>query len=168
MRQWHADVLYEQYADGIKLLERLAFDIDIPTIAAVNGPGPRLELALMCDITLCTPDTVIGDGNFAAGSVPGDGMYLVLDQLLGTKRAAHIVYTGTRIDAATALEFGLVNEVVPRDELGARAHALATQIMAKPRTSRRLTHAMIQRPWQQRLATDLRGGYAQQLLASSR
>lgn len=52
MSTWHSDVLYEHYIDGIKLLERLAFDIDIPTIAAINGPGPRQELALMCDLRL--------------------------------------------------------------------------------------------------------------------
>jgi enoyl-CoA hydratase/carnithine racemase len=52
MSTWHSDVLYEHYIDGIKLLVRLAFDTDIPTIAAINGPGPRQELALMCDLRL--------------------------------------------------------------------------------------------------------------------
>lgn len=53
LSEWSADELYEQYLDGVRLLERLLFDIQIPTIAAINGPGPRLEMALMCDITLC-------------------------------------------------------------------------------------------------------------------
>jgi enoyl-CoA hydratase/carnithine racemase len=167
MSTWHSDVLYEHYIDGIKLLERLAFDIDIPTIAAINGPGPRQELALMCDLRLCAEDTVIADGNFVAGSVPGDGMHLVLQELLGPKRAAQMVYTGEQIDAATALRLGLVNEVLPPDQVMTRAREIAAAIMAKPRTARRLTHAVIQRPWQQRIVEDLRGGYAHQLLASS-
>jgi enoyl-CoA hydratase/carnithine racemase len=166
--QWPSDILYEQYSDGMKLLESLAFDVDIPTIAAVNGPGPRMELALMCDITLCSDDTLIADGNFAAGSVPGDGMHLVLQELLGTKRAAYLAYTGQKIDAATALRWGLVNEVLPAEQVMSRAREIASAIAATPRTSRRLTHAVIRRPWQRRIVEDLRGGYAHQLLAASR
>ena len=72
VRDWHSDLVDEQYNDGIKLLERLVLDIDVPTIAAINGPGPRLELPLLCDLTLSTADVVLGDGNFRAGSLPGN------------------------------------------------------------------------------------------------
>jgi hypothetical protein len=65
----------------------------------INGPGPRLELPLLCDLTLCAPDVVFGDGNFRAGSVPGDGMFLVLRELAGVKRASHAVYTGRGVTA---------------------------------------------------------------------
>lgn len=166
--QWPADVLYEQYSDGVRLLESLAFHVGIPTIAAVNGPGPRQEIALMCDIMICAEDTVIADGNFAAGSVPGDGMYLVLQELLGTKRAAYLAYTGEGITAETALAWGLVNEVLPAGQVMARAREIASAIAANSRTSRRLTHGLIQRSWQRRIVEDLRGGYAQQLLAAGR
>jgi enoyl-CoA hydratase/carnithine racemase len=168
LSSWPSAELYEHYSDGIKLLERLAFDIQIPTIAAINGSGPRLEVALMCDITLCCEDTVIADGNFTVGSVPGDGMHLILQELVGAKRAAHIVYTGRKIDARMALELGLVSEVLPAEQLLPRAREIAEIIMSKPRTSRRLTHALVQRSWQRRVAMDLRSGYAHQLLASSR
>jgi hypothetical protein len=47
LSQWDSDLVAEQYNDGVKLLERLVFDIDVPIIAAINGPGPRLELPLM-------------------------------------------------------------------------------------------------------------------------
>jgi hypothetical protein len=50
--------------------------------------SPRLELPLLCDLTLCAPDVVIGDGNFSAGSVPGDGVYLILRELDGVNRQA--------------------------------------------------------------------------------
>jgi len=92
----------------------------------------------------------------------------VLQELLGPKRAAQIVYTGEQFDAATALRLGLVNEVLPPDQVMTRAREIAAAIMAKPRTARRLTHALIQRPWQRRIVEDLRGGYAQQLLTNSR
>ncbi|MEU9947312.1 enoyl-CoA hydratase/isomerase family protein [Streptomyces sp. NPDC047939] len=167
LSQWSSDMLYEQYADGVRLLEGLVLHVDVPTIGVLNGPGPRQELPLMCDITLCADDVVIADGNFAAGSVPGDGMYLALEELIGTKRAAHLAYTGGGIDSATALRWGLVNEVLPREQLMDRARRIAEMVMAAPRTSRRLTHAVVSRPWRRRISEDLRGLYARQLLASS-
>lgn len=163
--EWHSDLVDEQYNDGIKLLERLVVDIDVPVIAVINGPGPRLELPLLCDLTLCAPDVVIGDGNFRAGSVPGDGMYLVLRELAGVKRASHIVYTGQGIPAAQAQRLGIVNEVLPREELLPRALAIAAEIMARPRTARRLTHGLLTRGWQVSILTGLRDSYARQLLA---
>jgi enoyl-CoA hydratase/carnithine racemase len=162
---WHSDLINEQYNDGIKMLERLVFDIDVPTIAAINGPGPRLELPLLCDLTLCAPDVVFGDGNFRAGSVPGDGMYLVLRDLAGVKRASQVVYTGQGITSREAQRLGIVNEVLPRGDLLPRAADLAAQIMASPRTARRLTHGLITRTWQRRLVAELRDSYAHQLLA---
>jgi enoyl-CoA hydratase/carnithine racemase len=162
---WHSDLIDEHYNDGIKLLERLVFDIDVPTIAAVNGPGPRLELPLLCDLTLCAPDVVFGDGNFRAGSVPGDGMYLALRELAGVKRANHVVYTGQGITAVEAERLGIVNEVLPREDLLPRALDLAAQIMSRPRTARRLTHGLVTRGWQRSLLTGLRDSYAHQLLA---
>lgn len=166
--QWHSDELDEQYNDGVRLLERLVMDLDVPTIAAVNGPGPRQEIALLCDLTLVSETATIGDGNFAAGSVPGDGMYLVLNHLLGPKRAAYLAYTGARMSAREACAAGVVNEVLPADELLPRALELAGRIRSQPRSTRRLTHTIITRAWQQAVVQQLRASYAQQLLAMTR
>jgi enoyl-CoA hydratase/carnithine racemase len=163
--EWHGDLVEEQYNDGVRVLERLVLDIDVPTIGVINGPGPRLELPLLCDLTLCAPDVVFGDGNFRAGSVSGDGMFLVLRELAGVKRASHVVYTGQGIIAEEAQRLGVVNEVLPRGDLLPRAFDLAAQIMASPRTARRLTHGLITRTWQRRLVAGLRDSYAHQLLA---
>ncbi|MDG6109149.1 enoyl-CoA hydratase/isomerase family protein [Dactylosporangium aurantiacum] len=164
MHRWAGESIDEQYNDGVKLLERVVNDLDVPTIAAINGPGPRLELPLLCDLTLCTPDVVIGDGNFSAGSAPGDGLYLVLHELIGAKRANHMVYTGEGLRADQARDLGLINEVVPRRDLLPRATRLAENIMAKPRTARRMTHRLAARGWQRRMVADLRHAYAHQLL----
>lgn len=163
---WSADVIWEQYHDGLALLERLVHDVQIPTIGVLNGPGPRQELALMCDITLCADTVTFGDGNFAAGSVPGDGMFLVLSQLIGPKRATAMMYTGTRLDASEALAAGLVTEVLPGDRLTARVAELADAILQKPRAARRMTHAVAARHWQGDVVSRLRETYAQQLLAA--
>jgi enoyl-CoA hydratase/carnithine racemase len=164
--QWSPEAAYEHYYDGIKLLENLVFGIDIPTIGVLNGAGPRKEIALLCDITICAEDVTIADGNFSAGSAPGDGMHLALQELLGAKRAAYALYTNEKIDAQKALELGLVNEIANRSQLQIRARELAAQIMKQPRAARRLAHANIQRPWKRRLADDQGFGFAHQLFGS--
>lgn len=95
-------------------------------------------------------------------------MFLALRELLGLKRAAQIAYTGDQLDAHSALERGVVSEVLPQEQLIPRAREIAEKIMIQPRTSRRFTHLVVQRQWQQRIVDELRSSYAQQLLASSR
>jgi enoyl-CoA hydratase/carnithine racemase len=166
--EWPADVAYQHaYLDGLKMLENLVFGVDTPTIGAINGPGIRTELALLCDISLCTPQTTLGDGNFAVGGqAPGDGMHLVLQELVGPKRAGGYLYSGERIDAETALRLGLVNEITENDQLLPRAWEIAMEIMKKSRTARRMTHAVIQRPWRRRLTEDLGFGLAHEQFAA--
>jgi enoyl-CoA hydratase/carnithine racemase len=164
--QWPADEVYAQFRAGVRLLEALVVDIQVPTIGVINGPGPRQEVALACDLTLCADTTRIGDGNVAAGSVPGDGMFLVLSELIGAKRAAGLALTGATLSAAEALDLGLVNEVVPATALASRARELAATIAGRPRAARRLTHSILARGWQRRILTDLREQYASQLLAA--
>lgn len=161
------DQSYEHsYYDGTKLLENFVFGIDIPTIAAINGPSAaHTEFALLCDITLADETATIVDPHFLVGVVPGDGQQLTLQEILGAKRAAYHLYTGAPIDASTALQLGLVNEVLPADRLMPRAWELARTIMSKPRTTRRLTHAVIQRPWKRRLVDDLGFGMAHEMFA---
>ena len=117
----------------------------------------------MCDITLCSEDAVVFDLHYDIGSVPADGIHNAFQELLGVKRAAFALLTGEAIDAAKALEYGLVNEVVPRDELLARAYVIADHIMSQPRTTRRLTTQIVRRPWKRRIADDLDGGFGIQM-----
>lgn len=142
------------YRGATKLIESLIFDVDIPTIAAVNGPGYHTEIALLCDLTICSEQAIFQDGHFLIGFVPGDGQLLTFQELIGTKRASYALYTGQKIDARTALEWGLVNEVLPREKLLERAWELAAQIMKQPRAARCLTHHLLARPWKQRIISD--------------
>lgn len=154
------------YKDGRINVSSLINDLEIPTIGALNGPGFHTELCLMCDLTICTEDTVIFDPHFAGiGSVPGDGIHSCLQELLGVKRAAYALLTGHPIDAQKALELGLVNEVVPRDKLQERALELADSIMKQARTTRRLTTQVIRRPWKKRITDDLDGGFGIQMFS---
>ncbi|MGI5228253.1 enoyl-CoA hydratase/isomerase family protein [Actinoallomurus sp. CA-142502] len=161
--EWPGDIAHELYYDGMKLLENLVFGVDVPTIGVVNGPGFHTELALFCDITLAAEDAVFSDGHFAAGQAPGDGLQLAFQSLLGPKRAAHALYTSERIDARKALDLGLVNEVLPTDDLLPRARQIAQTMMDRPRSTRRLTHAIVQRPFRRRLLEDHGFGMAHEL-----
>lgn len=161
-----SDSFYDhQYVDSIKAIESLLFHVEIPTIACINGPGFHTELALLCDITLCAEHALLFDPHFEAGLVPGDGQYLVFQQLMGLKRATYHMYTGKQIDARTAQEIGLVNEVLPLADLLPRAREIAGQILRQPRTTRRLTAAVARRPWKRLFVEDFGFHVAHEMLA---
>jgi enoyl-CoA hydratase/carnithine racemase len=153
-RDWTVDSKLKMYHESMRLLENLIFCIDIPTIAAINGPGTHCEIGTLCDITLCTEDTDFFDPHFMGGVAPGDGMSLTLQKTMGIKRAAYYAYTGQKIDGNTALELGIVNEVLPRERLLGRAWELANMMMERPRSVRHMTHSILSRPWKQALVDD--------------
>jgi enoyl-CoA hydratase/carnithine racemase len=160
-----ADAFYDQiYADATKLLEAFIFNIDIPTIACINGAGLHTEFALLCDITLCAEHAELFDPHFKFNLVPGDGQGLTFQELMGPKRAAYFLYTSDKINAQMAKEMGLVNEVVPLDRLLPRVWEIAEKIMQKPRAIRRLTSAVLRRQWKRRLVEDLGFHIAHELL----
>lgn len=153
------------YKDGRINVSSLINDLEIPTIGVLNGPGFHTEMVLMCDLTICSEDAIIFDLHYNIGSVPGDGIHSCFEELLGVKRAAYALLTGETIDARKALEYGLVNEVVPREKLLERAWVLADHIMTQPRITRRLTTQIVRRPWKKRIVDDLDGGFGIQMFA---
>ena len=142
------------YHDASKVVENWVNDIDIPTIGAINGPGLHWENAFMSDITLCTPDFVVRDDHFGDATVPGDAQALCLQAILGIKRGAYMMFMVNGIDAQTALDWGIVNEVLSKEKLLPRAWEIAEKIMKQPRAIRRLTHQLTIRPWKRLLMDD--------------
>ena len=107
---------------------------DIPVLAAVNGAavGWGMELALMADIRVASERARFGELFVLRGLVsdaPGLGR---LAQLVGRERAAELLFTGEIIDAATALQIGLVSRVVAHEDLLGAATELAGRIAANP------------------------------------
>ena len=151
------------YKDGRINVSSLVNDLEIPTIGLFNGPGFHPEILLMCDITIASENAVIFDLHYDIGSVPADGIHTAFQELLGTKRAAYALLTGEAFDAQKALNLGLVNEVVPRDQLITRGYEIADHIMSQPRTTRRLTTQIVRRPWKRRITDDLDGGFGIQM-----
>lgn len=153
------------YKDGRINVSSMVNDLEIPTIGVINGPGFHTEMLLMCDITICSEDAIIYDLHYDIGSVPGDGIHSCFQELLGVKRAAYALLTGQTIDAKTALEYGMVNEIHPREKLIERAYKLADHIMTQPRTTRRMTTQIVRRPWRRQITDSLDGGFAMQMFA---
>ena len=152
--KWPADAKLKMRMESQKLMENFIFGIDVPVIAAVNGPGVHVEFGALCDITLVTEDVDFWDPHYLAGVVPGDGMGLVLQRTIGIKRASYYAMTGKKIDGKTAVDLGLANECLPREKLLERAWELARFIMDRPRATRYLSHSILMRPWKKALVED--------------
>ena len=119
--------------DAKKLLMN-HLDIEVPMIAAVNGPATiHAELAVLCDIVIATDDTVFQDApHFPNGIVPGDGVHVVWPLLLGPNRGRYFLLTGQKLTAQEARDLGGVNEIVPRAGRLERAWELAKLVSDKP------------------------------------
>src|SRR3954469_19464964 len=119
--------------EGRHRLMRL-LEIEVPVISAINGPAWRhSEIPLLCDIVLATEETTFQDSaHFPNGMVPGDGMHIIYPLLLGLNRRRYFLLTGQTLNARQALDLGLVSEVLPRQQLVARAWELAEQLAQRP------------------------------------
>jgi 2-(1,2-epoxy-1,2-dihydrophenyl)acetyl-CoA isomerase len=110
--------------------------LEKPIIGAINGvaAGAGLSVALACDIRLAAQSASFIEVFGRVGLVPDTGSTWFLPRLVGPARAAEMIFTTDPVDAATAERFGLVNRVVPDDQLLAEANALATRLaQAAPR-----------------------------------
>jgi enoyl-CoA hydratase/carnithine racemase len=128
------------YREGKKVLMNI-LDIEVPLIAAVNGPV-RLhsEYVLLADIVLATPATVFQDKpHFDFGIVPGDGVNLLWPEAIGSVRGRYFILTRQELDAKTAKDWGAVNEIVPADQLLVRAREIAEDLAKLPALTTRYT-----------------------------
>ena len=109
-------------------------NLPIPVIAAVNGYalGGGLELALACNIRIASEKAQFGAPEVKLGIIPGDGGTQRLPRLVGLGRAMELVLTGDFIDAPEAHRIGLVNRVIPHEELMENVMALAKKIASRP------------------------------------
>lgn len=134
------------YVDGIQRLPRALARLEVPIIAAVNGAaiGAGCDLATMSDIRIASERASFAESFVQIGLVPGDGGTWFLQRAIGYERAAEMTLTGDRIDAATALAWGLVSRVVAHDELLSSAKDLADRIAKNPSHALRMAKRLLQ------------------------
>lgn len=148
--------------NGHRMLAKVA-NIEKPVIAAINGwaLGGGCEFALACDIRIMAEGAKIGQPEVGLGLIPGFGGTQRLARLVGPGIAKELIFTAEHIDAETALRYGLVNRVVPAEQLVAAAEGLARRIAAMGPCAVRLAKSSINRG----LDTDLASGNAYEIEA---
>jgi methylglutaconyl-CoA hydratase len=136
----------ENVKDSARMAQlfRRIYEFPLPTIAAVNGAAIAggTGIATMCDFTLAVPEAKFGYTEVRIGFVPAIVSAILVWQV-GHKIARDLLLTGRLFDAAEAHRYGLVNEVVPPDQLMERARELAAQIAENSPTSVRVTKKLI-------------------------
>ncbi|TVV71088.1 crotonase/enoyl-CoA hydratase family protein [Sphingomonas solaris] len=133
------------YKAGIQRLPLLFHDLELPVIAAVNGPaiGAGCDLACMCDIRIAGTSARFAESFVKVGLVPGDGGAWLLPRIVGFSRATEMALTGDPIDAAEALAYGLVSRVVADADLLDTARAIAARIAVNPPHAVRMTKRLL-------------------------
>jgi 2-(1,2-epoxy-1,2-dihydrophenyl)acetyl-CoA isomerase len=135
----------ENYRRGIQRIPRAFQRLQLPIIAAVNGPaiGAGNDLACMCDIRIASSAARFAESFVKVGIVPGDGGCWLLPRVVGASKAAELALTGDAIDAEEALRIGLVSRVVEPGQLLDEALALAARIAANPPQALRWTKQLL-------------------------
>ena len=119
--------------------------IEIPTIAAINGPaiGAGLDLACMCDFRIMTNNAYLAESFINLGIIPGDGGAFFLQRLIGYQKAAELTLTGRKVTAEEALNLGLILKKVESSKLLLEAKKLANEIAKKPKNTIRYTKRLL-------------------------
>ena len=135
----------QSYRQGIQSMTVAMEKLEVPVIAAVNGPavGAGFDLACMCDLRLASSRAVVGETFINLGLIPGDGGSWYLQRLVGYQRAAELTLSGRLVKAEEALSLGLFLEVVEPEQLMDRARELALQLAVKPPQAIRLTKRLL-------------------------
>jgi enoyl-CoA hydratase/carnithine racemase len=156
------------YMEGRRIAQRLV-DLEMPFIAAVNGPASvHSEYALLADVVVASDTTVFSDFPHPAfGVVPGDGLHVAWEEVLGLNRARFLMMTGGSFTAQQALEWGAVAMVLPQAEVLPRAQALAEGMAARPQLLNRYLAVALRQRLSQRMAEGTALGMALESLTAA-
>ncbi|MFF7939712.1 enoyl-CoA hydratase/isomerase family protein [Nocardia gamkensis] len=155
----------ESIREGAQIIEEM-LRFPLPVIAAVNGAAMGLgaSLAVLCDVVLMSDRAYLADPHVAVGLVAGDGGAAFWPLLTPILRTREFLYTGDRIDAATAVEVGLASRVVAADELLDEAKKLAGRLAALPPEALRSTKRVVNMYLSQALGGPMQAGFAAEVV----
>jgi enoyl-CoA hydratase/carnithine racemase len=141
------------YRQGIQRLATALYNLEVPTIAAVNGAaiGAGCDLTCMCDIRIASETASFAESFVKVGLIPGDGGAWLLPRVVGMSKAAEMSFTGDSLTAKEALACGLVSRIVSAERLMEEALALAGRIAANPGAGLRLTKRLLREGQHMRL-----------------
>ena len=147
---------------GQKLTKKIE-ELRKPVIAAINGYalGGGLEMAMACDLRIASENARLGQTELNVGLIPGWGGTQRLPRLVGRAMAKELIFTAKMIDAKTAKQLGLLNEVVPPDELKSAVKKFAAELLTKPPVGLQLAKQLINSS----IETDLTKGLVQEAQA---
>lgn len=157
----------DAYRNGIQKIPLALYELDVPTIAAVNGPaiGAGMDLSCMCDVRIASDRARFASSFVKLGIVPADGGAWLLSRTVGPAKALELMLTGETFGAEEARAMQLVSKVVPHDTLMDEAMRLARSIAAHPPLTLRLSKRLLRESQHVSLATSLEIAAAYQALA---
>jgi 2-(1,2-epoxy-1,2-dihydrophenyl)acetyl-CoA isomerase len=155
------------YRRAVQSIIRALADVEVATIAAINGPaiGLGMDIGILCDMRIAAQSAKLASSFVKVGIIPGDGGAWILTQAIGYSRAAEMILTGDQIDAEEAYRIGLVNKVVPDDQLMAEAKKLAERVGVNPPRAVRLAKRLLRESQHGRLSDIMELSAAFQALA---
>jgi enoyl-CoA hydratase/carnithine racemase len=154
--------------EGVQVVENIA-NIRVPMIAAIEGRAHiHSEYALLANVIVAAEGATFQDvGHFAAGVVPGDGIFTTWSYRAGPGRAEHFLLNPYPLPARTAYEWGVVAEVVPKGKALGRARELAELYLKAPEVTRRDTRVHFIKPLRELIVRDVGYGLALEGLSAA-
>jgi len=155
------------YRTGIQRIPLAVSQLEVPIIAAVNGPaiGAGCDLTMMCDMRVASEKALFAESFVKVGLIPGDGGAWFLPRVVGVSRANEMAFTGEPVNAQTALAWGMVSRVVAPEALMEAALELAGRVAANPPSALRMTKKLIKESEHSRLDSLLEMSASMQALA---
>ncbi|MEM1140520.1 MAG: enoyl-CoA hydratase-related protein [Pseudomonadota bacterium] len=137
--------LARAYERGVQGILKSMWSIEVPVVAAINGPamGLGLHLALCCDLRIAVKEAKFGVPFLKLGIVPGDGGAWVVSRVLGPTRAAELMFLSRTITAEEGASWGFLNEVVAPEALADRVEAAVTTLEGQPPQALRLAKKLL-------------------------
>jgi enoyl-CoA hydratase/carnithine racemase len=137
--------VFENYQKNVQRIPKAFYSLEVPSIAAVNGPasGAGCDLAFMCDLRVVSNDAWFSQAFINVGLISGDGGIYFLEKISNYPLAAEMIFTGGRISAERAYAAGMVNKLAEGADILKEALKTAEEIAKKPPVTVRLAKKLL-------------------------